>query len=135
MTGPRRATEVDRGDTSFEIEPASMRTSGKCPCCAKVRRTAWGYVYREGGPYACYFVEWTRGQNDCTSRVDVVIGKWFDGTTDDDRATFSFECSLAGGRPSFAVADADGRPAAEIGRPRRAADVRGTAGELEALAV
>ena len=63
--------------------------------------------------------------------VDVVVGDWFDGTTEDDRETVSLEYRLVEGARSFALADAAGRPAAEIGRARTETDVRGTALEDE----
>jgi hypothetical protein len=110
----------------LEIEPASMRSSGRCACCGKSRRTVWGYVYRDGGPRACYFVEWTLGRRDCSARFDVVVGDWFDGTTEDDRQTVSLEYRLLDTGPSFSFADAEGRPAAEVGRAKRGAEVAGT---------
>ena len=111
---------------TLEIEPASMKTSGRCACCGKSRRTAWGFVYRDGGPRACYFVEWTLGRRDCSARFDVVVGKWFDGTTENDREAVSLEYRLLDTGPSFSVVDADGRPAAEVGRATKGAEVTGT---------
>lgn len=122
-------------ETEIEIEPASMRTSGRCACCGKARRTAWGYVYRDGGPRACYFVEWTVGRRDCAARFDVVVGNWFDGTTEDDREAVSLEYRLLESGPSFSVTDAEGRPAAEVGRARRAAEISGTPLADEALGI
>lgn len=119
--------EVNDGATpTLEIEPASMKTSGQCACCGKSRRTAWGFVYVDGGPHACYFVEWTLGRRDCSARFDVVVGKWFDGTTENDREAVSLEYRLLDTGPSFAVVDADGRPAAEVGRATKSAEVTGT---------
>jgi len=120
---------------NLEIEPSSMRSSGRCACCGKVRRTAWGFVYRDGGPRAAYFVEWTTGRRDCTARFDVVVGDWNDGTTEDDREAVSLEYRVADGARSFALAEVAGRPAAEIGRPRSGNDVRGTAVEDEVRAI
>ncbi|MBX3221417.1 MAG: hypothetical protein KF795_12915 [Labilithrix sp.] len=117
-----------RGDATanLEIEPASMKSSGRCACCGKSRRTAWGFVYRDGGPRACYFVEWTLGRIDCAARFDVVVGSWFDGTTEDDREAVSLEYRLLDTGPSFAVVDAAGRPAAEVGRATKGSEVAGT---------
>lgn len=121
--------------TSLEIEPASMKSSGRCACCGKVRRTAWGFVYRDGGPHACYFIEWTLGRGDCGARFDVVIGKWFDGTTEDDRETVSLEYRPSERGPAFVHVDAAGRPAAEVGRPTRGADVEGSPLANEVLTI
>lgn len=120
----------------LEVEPASMRSSGRCGCCGKVRRTAWGYVFSDGGPRACYFVEWTVGHMS-GARIDVVVGDWNDGTTEQDRDAVSFECQLRtprGGAPELVIADAAGRPAAEVGRAR-AHDVAGTPLAAEARAI
>jgi hypothetical protein len=117
---------TEAGDVTLEIEPASMRNSGKCACCGKFRRTVWGYVYKDGGPRACYFVEWTIGRRDCSARFDVVVGSWFDGTTEDDREAVSLEYRLLDSGPSFSVVDAEGRPAAEVGRARKGSEVEGT---------
>src|SRR5262245_50802628 len=116
----------DDPSPTLEIEPASMKNSGRCACCGKSRRTAWGYVYRDGGPRACYFVEWTVGRRDCSARFDVVVGAWFDGTTENDRETVSLEYRLLESGPSFSVVDAEGRPAAEVGRATKGAEVVGT---------
>lgn len=106
----------------IEIEPAAMRNSGRCGCCGKVRRTVWGFVYRDGGPRACYFVEWTLGHPGCAARVDVVVGEWFDGTTESDRDAVAMEYRAG----DLAVVDAAGRPAAEVGLPRTRVEVVGT---------
>lgn len=112
--------------STIEIEPASMKNSGRCACCGKFRRTVWGYVYRDGGPRACYFVEWTIGRPDCAARFDVVVGDWFDGTTDADREVVSLEYRFLDTGPSFSVADAHGRPAAEVGRARLGSEIADT---------
>lgn len=130
-------TEVTSNDppSGLEIEPASMKTSGRCACCGKSRRTAWGFVYRDGGPRACYFVEWTIGRSDCSARFDVVVGQWFDGTTENDRETVSLEYRLTGSGPSFALSDPTGRPAAEVGRAMLGSDISGTPLAEEALEI
>ncbi len=117
---------VDETTSTIEIEPASMKSSGRCACCGKSRRTVWGYVYRDGGPRACYFVEWTLGRQDCSARFDVVVGHWFDGTTEADREAVSLEYRLLDTGPSFSVVDAEGRPAAEVGRAMKGAEIAGT---------
>lgn len=120
---------------TLEIEPASMKNSGRCACCGKSRRTVWGYVYRDGGPRACYFVEWTLGRRDCSARFDVVVGSWFDGTTEDDRETVSLEYRLTDSGPSFSLADAEGRPAAEVGRAKKGTEVAGSPLEDEVVTI
>ena len=121
--------------STIEIEPASMKNSGRCACCGKSRRTVWGYVYRDGGPRACYFVEWTLGRRDCSARFDVVVGDWFDGTTEDDREAVSLEYRLLDGGPIFSVVDAVGRPAAEVGRATKGVEIAGTPLAEEAVTI
>jgi hypothetical protein len=126
--------------STIEIEPASMRNSGRCACCGKSRRTIWGYVYVDGGPRACYFVEWTIGplataKPQCSARFDVVVGDWFDGTTEEDREAVSLEYRLLDGGPSFQVVDAAGRPAAEVGRAAKKSEIEGTPLADEAIAI
>jgi len=120
---------------ALEIQPAAMRNSGRCACCGKARRTVWGYVYRDGGPRACYFVEWTLGGSVCSARFDVVVGDWNDGTTEDDREAVSLEYRLLDGGPSFSVADAAGRPAAEVGRATKGSEIAGTQLAEEVLTI
>ncbi len=119
----------------IEIEPASMKSSGRCACCGKSRRTVWGFVYRDGGPRACYFVEWTLGHLDRSARFDVVVGDWNDGTTENDREAISLEYRGLETGPTFSVVDAEGRPAAEVGRATRRSDVAGTVLEGEVLSI
>lgn len=118
----------------IEIEPASMKSSGRCACCGKSKSTAWGFVYEDGGPRACYFVEWTNGHAERTARIDVVVGRWSDDTTEEDRDAVSLEYR-ASGTPTFALADAAGRPAAEVGRATKKDDVAGTKLAEEALSI
>jgi hypothetical protein len=116
-----------------------MRNSGRCACCGKSRRTIWGYVFVDGGPRACYFVEWTIGPlattTKCSARIDVVVGDWNDGTTEDDREAVSLEYRLVEGGPSFEVVDAEGRPAAEVGRAAKKSEIEGTDIADEAIAI
>ena len=112
-----------------------MKNSGRCACCGKSRRTVWGFVYRDGGPRACYFVEWTIGRADCSARFDVVVGDWFDGTTEADREAVSLEYRLLDTGPSFSVVDAEGRPAAEVGRAMKRVEIAGTPLAEEVLTI
>ena len=125
----------DEPSSTIEIEPASMKNSGRCACCGKSRGTVWGYVYRDGGPRACYFVEWTIGRSDCSARFDVVVGNWFDGTTEADREAVSLEYHLLESGPTFSFVDAEGRPAAEVGRATRGVEIAGTPLAEEAVTI
>lgn len=111
-----------------------MKSSGRCACCGKSKQTAWGFVYEDGGPRACYFVEWTEGHKERTARFDVVVGRWSDDTTENDREAVSLEYR-ATSTPMFALADAAGRPAAEVGRPTTKDELTGTKLAEEALSI
>ena len=115
----------------IEIEPAAMKPSGKCACCGKAKHTAWGFVYEDDAPKACYFVEWVTGHGAKAARFDVVLGRWSDDTTEADRKAVSLE--YRGG--AFELADAGGRPAAEVGRALTKADAAGTELAAEALTI
>lgn len=106
----------------IEIEPASMKPSGRCACCGKSKHTVWGFVYDDDAPRACYFVEWVRGHAVATARFDVVVGRWSDDTTESDRTAVSLDYRDG----VFELADAEGRPAAEVGRAAKKDDVAGT---------
>lgn len=108
-----------------------MKRSGKCACCDKAKHTAWGFVYEDDAPRACYFVEWVTGHGGKTARFDVVLGRWSDDTTEEDRKAVSLE--YRGG--AFEVADAEGRPAAEVGRALKKGDVAGTELADEAMTI
>lgn len=119
-------------NNAIEIEPAGTKTTGKCHCCGNARRTVWGYVYKDGGPRAAYFVEWTTGRKHGAARFDVVVGDWNDGTTENDREAVSLQYDRDSG---FDVVDAAGRPAAEIGRATERAAVVGTPVAEEAITI
>ena len=106
----------------IEIEPAAMKPSGRCACCGKAKHTAWGFVYDDDAPRACYFVEWVAGHAVATARFDVVVGRWSDDTTESDRTAVSLDYNAG----AFELADAAGRPAAEVGRATKKDDVAGT---------
>jgi hypothetical protein len=108
-----------------------MKPSGRCACCGKSKHTAWGFVYEDDSPRACYFVEWVAGPEVATARFDVVVGRWSDDTTESDRTAVSLDYD----RGEFQLADADGRPAAEVGRATKKGDIAGTPLAEEAMTI
>jgi hypothetical protein len=115
----------------IEIEPADEKASGRCACCGKAKRTAWGFVYEDGGPRACYFVEWAVAHAEKSARFDVVVGRWSDDARPDERSAVSYMYRAG----DFQLADATGRPAAEAGVATTKAEVAGTKLADEALAI
>jgi hypothetical protein len=101
---------------TIEIEPSSSKDAGPCKCCGKSTRTVWGFVWADGDPRACYFVQWTLGRLDHGARFDVVVGSWEDASTEADRDAVSLVYRLADNGPSFSLSDVAGRPAAELGK-------------------
>lgn len=95
----------------FAIEPMGSRDFGPCECCGTNSRSVWGTVSRDGGAEAAYFVHWTLGearQRGATFRV--VLGKWGDRTTRDDRFSVALELRLTDHGPQFMVRDSQPRP-------------------------
>ncbi len=101
---------------TIEIEPSNSKDAGPCKCCGKSTRTVWGFVWADGDPRACYFVQWTLGRLDHGARFDVVVGSWEEASTEADRDAVSLAYRLADTGPSFAPSDVAGRPAAELGK-------------------
>jgi hypothetical protein len=108
---------------TIEIEPSNSKDAGPCKCCGKSTRTVWGFVWADGDPRACYFVQWTLGRLDHGARFDVVVGSWEEASTEADRDAVSLAYHLADTGPSFALSDVAGRPAAELGKPHGTASV------------
>ena len=91
-----------RGMTSvMQIEPADARDTGRCACCGQVSRCIWGYARSDGNAHGIYYVHWTVGHvADHGAHIDLVLGRWGDGTTRADRyaVSLSIGCSTAGRR-------------------------------------
>jgi hypothetical protein len=117
----------------LEIEP-SKHKDHPCKCCTSTSRTVWGFVYRDGDPHACYFVQWTIGRPDHGAKFDVVVGSWAPESTEDDRKTVSMQFRRLQTGPSFVVVDATG-PATEVGRPMPRDEVVGKPVGDEVIAI
>jgi hypothetical protein len=112
-------------------------SSGTCDCCGHTTRTIWGDLSNKDGPAAVYFVQWTVGRPDHLPNVDLIVGRWGDGTSASDRYAVSllYKQGTDGG---FMVIDAAGRKAAEsklCGKAMRRDDVIGTPVATEAFAL
>src|SRR5262245_1130190 len=92
------------------LEPDGS-TSVACDCCGGTTRRVWGYLYSDAGDTAAYFVQWTTGQVDVHGAyVDLVIGRWGDGTSPADRSVATLEFRQLESGPAFMVIDASTRP-------------------------
>lgn len=97
--------------TAFEVETMG-ESSGHCDCCGNKSRRIWGMVHHQGGPsVAAYWMNWTAGHlSEQGANLDLVIGKWGDGTDAHDRFGVALvHRQLEDGTPSLMVVDADDR--------------------------
>ena len=97
--------------TAFEVE-AIGESGGHCECCGNESRRVWGMVHQEGGPsIAAYWMHWTVGHlSEPGANLDVVLGKWGDGTDPSDRFGVALvHRQLEDGTPSLMVVDAADR--------------------------
>jgi hypothetical protein len=102
------------GNGILEIEPTATADTGRCACCGRVSRAAWGWVLRDGDAEACYFVHWTVGHVfDNGANIDLILGPWGDETQSSDRYAVSLECRILESGPSLRVIDAQNRPTAK----------------------
>jgi hypothetical protein len=96
----------------FEIEESGA-AGGHCECCGTTTRRVWGFVRRNGEPVSAYFVAWTQGKPDHGAKFDLILGKWGDSSTKDDRYSVALDYQLIDGAPQFMVVDALGRATSE----------------------
>ena len=100
---------------AITIEPEGSHDHGLCGCCGHMSRTVWGYLNDAGGPMGVYYVNWTLGRADHGARFDLVVGKWGEGTSSQDRSVVAVVLRRTSNGPQFMVVDADRRPAAMHG--------------------
>ncbi|HTU50597.1 MAG TPA: hypothetical protein VMF56_08375 [Acidobacteriaceae bacterium] len=94
----------------LEYDESDQRDFGPCPDCGERTKRVWGYVYRLDAAIATYFVEWTPGHPQRDAVFDLIIGKWGDGATPNDRQAVSVAFKVLESGPSFMVQDASARP-------------------------
>jgi hypothetical protein len=88
------------------IDPDGSNDYGPCKCCGNMSRTVWGYIQRDEEMIAVYYVHWTLGRVDHGVRVELIIGKWDDDASADDRSTVELACRVQKGEPQFMIRDA-----------------------------
>jgi len=105
-------------DMTNHAEPAALEveamgdSGGHCDCCGNESRSIWGMVHQQGGPtVAAYWMHWTVGHlSDRGANLDLVVGKWGDGTAASDRFGVAMvHRQLEDSTPSLMVIDADAR--------------------------
>ena len=114
----------------YDVEPDGERFSGPCECCGNDTRCVWGFISADDEAVAAYYVSWTLGMvADHGAVFDLVIGKWDDDSTPDDRQLVTLRFRFVDNSPAFMVADAMGRPADGpelVGRALARSEVVGT---------
>jgi len=94
----------------LQLELTGAKDMGPCSCCGDMTRRVWGFVHRGEATQAAYFVQWTVGAVvRHGAHVDLIIGRWGDGTVASDRVAVSLAFRRVAG-PEFMVIDAPGRP-------------------------
>lgn len=106
-------------------------SGGHCECCGNESRSVWGMVYDGEAAVAAYWMHWTVGHlSEPGANLDLIIGRWGDETSADDRVTVSLlHRQQPDGTPAVMVIDAADRPVAngDLARTSLArADVIGT---------
>ena len=99
---------------AFVVEKLN-ESSGHCECCGHESRCVWGWVNQNEATVAAYWMRWTVDHlADHGAHLDLIIGRWGEGASSDQRAVVSLEHrQQPDGSPALMVIDAAGSPAAE----------------------
>lgn len=100
--------------TAFVLELLG-ESGGHCDCCGNESRSVWGLVYEGETARAAYWMHWTVGHlSEPGANLDLVIGRWSDGATADDRVLVSLvHRQQPDGTPAIMVIDAADRAEAK----------------------
>jgi hypothetical protein len=96
-------------DIALEYDASNEREFGPCPDCGQKTKRVWGYVYRDDAAIAAYFVEWTPSHQEKDAVFDLIIGKWGESVTANERKAISVAFRVLNSGPSFMVQDAGAR--------------------------
>ncbi len=92
------------------VEPTETKESGPCECCGDHTRSLFGFLRRGDHAEAAYIVQWTlRKIARHGIHVDLIIGRWGEGTKRSDRMAVSLEYRQTETGPWFMVIDATKR--------------------------
>jgi hypothetical protein len=122
----------------LEVETDGTNDFGPCECCGNMSRTVRGYLHQGDVVVAAYYVSWTLGRPDHGAHFDLIIGKWGDRSTAQDRYGISLAHRLMPNGSGFMIVDAGGRTAADsklVGRAMRREEVVGTPLAKQAFAL
>lgn len=94
------------------VEPTGASDFGPCECCGAASRRVWGFVHAPDRAVAAYFVQWAVGRvPDHGALFDLVLGRWGEGTSAQDRVLVTLDYRLTETGPAFMVVDCADRPA------------------------
>lgn len=126
-------------EAGIKVEPSGSTELGVCDCCGRSSRSVWGFVYAEGHSLAAYFVHWTVGHvPDQGASIDLILGEWGEGATEDKRFAVALAYRLMDSGPSMMVIDAEARLASSnplVGRALSRGEVIGTHFAEDAFAI
>ncbi|WP_022724245.1 hypothetical protein [Rhodopseudomonas sp. B29] len=81
--------------------------TGRCDCCGHVSREVWGTIETDEEAVAVYSVHWTIGHiPDLGAEIDLLIGRWGDGTSAADRVAVRMHHFIGPTGPAVMVQDA-----------------------------
>ena len=106
----------------LEIFPSDHKEFGPCECCGNMTHRVWGYIYSDDGTMAAYFVEWTPHTPAIEANFDLIIGRWGENTSAQDRVSVALEFRKLVTGPAFRVIDAGNRSYAKNDLVGRALD-------------
>ncbi|HEY7152731.1 MAG TPA: hypothetical protein VH575_02120 [Gemmataceae bacterium] len=114
---------------ALRVEPTGTNDYGPCECCGNNSRCVWGFIHAPEGTLASYFVHWALNRvADHGANFDLILGKWGEQATAQDRCLVSLAYRLFEDGPQFMVIDGHDRPSAKselVGQVLRRAEVVG----------
>jgi hypothetical protein len=113
----------------YRINEDGRNDVASCDCCGNASVTVWGHVELGEDVVATYFIQWTVGHPDHGANFDIIVGRWGEGASSQDREAISivYRDTPEGG--GFMVVDAENSSTAKsnlVGRPLRREEVIGT---------
>ena len=96
--------------SGINIEQTGSKDTGVCDCCGRSSRCVWGLASAGMQGLAAYYVHWTLGHVlDRGANIDLIVGKWGEGTSSADRSAIALAYRLLETGPSIMTIDAGSR--------------------------
>ncbi len=124
---------------SVIIEQTGSNDTGVCDCCGRASRSVWGLASSATEGLAVYYVHWTLGHVlDRGANIDLIVGRWGNGTMAADRSAVALAYRLLDSGPAMMAIDAGSRSFSQnslVGRVLGRSDVVGTPLAQQAFAI